>query len=211
MRRRGPSKSVPALRKHKASGKAIVTLNGRDHYLGLFGSDASKQKYDQLIGEWLANGRQMPKRVESHEQITTVAVLSARYWKYAQGYYVKNGKPTDGLAGVKSALSFLLKLYCETPADEFGPLMLRAVRDTLDVGETNLDDRSVPTICQLSRLRNLGLFDTKISDSGLSDLSGMSDLQSIEIGKTLVTEKGVAQFKLSLPNCIVEHDVYPAT
>ena len=82
---------------------------------------------------------------------------------------------------------------------------------TLDVGETNLDDRSVPTICQLSRLRNLGLFDTKISDSGLSDLSGMSDLQSIEIGKTLVTEKGVAQFKLSLPNCIVEHDVYPAT
>ena len=54
-------------------------------------------------------------------------------------------------------------------------------------------------------------FDTKISDSGLSDLSGMSDLQTIEIGKTLVTEKGVAQFKLSLPNCIVEHDVYPAT
>ena len=57
---RGPSKALPKYRKHRVSGQAIVTLSGKDFYLGPHGTKASKSEYDRLIGEWLANGRQAP-------------------------------------------------------------------------------------------------------------------------------------------------------
>ena len=47
---------VPAYSHHKPSGQAVVCLNGRDHYLGRYGSAASQAEYNRLIGEWLAGG-----------------------------------------------------------------------------------------------------------------------------------------------------------
>jgi hypothetical protein len=44
----------------KGSGQAVVTLDGRDFYLGPSGSVASRAEYDRLIGEWMANGRAPP-------------------------------------------------------------------------------------------------------------------------------------------------------
>lgn len=52
-------KTVPAYRLHKASGRTVVTLNGRDFYLGLHGSQTSKDAYDRLIAENLAAGRRV--------------------------------------------------------------------------------------------------------------------------------------------------------
>lgn len=46
--------SLPSYRRHKASGQAVVTLNGKDHYLGPHGSKVSRDEYDRLIAEWLA-------------------------------------------------------------------------------------------------------------------------------------------------------------
>jgi hypothetical protein len=40
------SKSLPSYRKHRASGQAVVNLNGRDYYLGPYGTKASKLEYD---------------------------------------------------------------------------------------------------------------------------------------------------------------------
>jgi hypothetical protein len=51
--------TVPKYRKHKQSGQAIITLNGRDYLLGPHGTRASKIEYDRLIGEWLQHGRQL--------------------------------------------------------------------------------------------------------------------------------------------------------
>ena len=42
----------PKYRKHKASGQALVTLNGRDFYLGPHGSPESRADYDRLVAEW---------------------------------------------------------------------------------------------------------------------------------------------------------------
>jgi hypothetical protein len=60
-------KPVPAYRKHKQSGQAIVTLtNGlrsrRDVLLGKFGTKASRQEYARVIAEWESSGRQLPAR-----------------------------------------------------------------------------------------------------------------------------------------------------
>jgi hypothetical protein len=47
---------VPTYRHHKPTNQAVVTLNGKDHYLGRWNSKASRGEYDRLIGEWLAAG-----------------------------------------------------------------------------------------------------------------------------------------------------------
>ena len=52
---------VPAYRRHKPSGQAVVTLCGKDHYLGRWNTKASRSEYDRLIGEWLAAGRMIPQ------------------------------------------------------------------------------------------------------------------------------------------------------
>ena len=33
---------VPSYRKHQSTGQAVVTLNGQNHYLGSYGTAASK-------------------------------------------------------------------------------------------------------------------------------------------------------------------------
>lgn len=118
------TKSLPQYRKHKASGQAIVTLNGKDFYLGPHGTKASKVEYDRLIGEWLENGRNLPA---SKREITVVELI-ARFWDFARKHYVKNGKLTDEIACIKAALKPLKELYGRTTVSEFGPLSLKAVR-----------------------------------------------------------------------------------
>jgi hypothetical protein len=48
---------TPSYRHHKPSGQAVVTLSGRDMYLGRFDSPERRAEHDRLIAEWLANGR----------------------------------------------------------------------------------------------------------------------------------------------------------
>ena len=79
------------------------------------------------MGEWLANGRSLPLV----DRAITITELAARYWKFAKGYYVKNGKPTDEQPGLKVALGTLKSGYGKTTVDEFGPLALVAIQNKL--------------------------------------------------------------------------------
>jgi len=51
---------IPKLCHHKASGQCYATIEGRDLYLGTFGSAACRAEYNRLIAEWLAAGRRLP-------------------------------------------------------------------------------------------------------------------------------------------------------
>ncbi len=117
---------VPKYRKHRASGQAIVSIAGQDHYLGPHGTKASHLIYDRLIAEYLAAGRQViePERVQS---ITVVEVLAA-FWRHCKTYYVKDGKPTHERAAFKRIIREARQLYGNVAASEFGPLALKAVR-----------------------------------------------------------------------------------
>ena len=77
-KKRGPSKTPPAYRKHRRSGQAIVTLSGQDHYLGPHGTKASKSEYDRLVGEWLANGRRALAKEEAPRIKNYCAAFTAR-------------------------------------------------------------------------------------------------------------------------------------
>jgi len=48
--------------------------------------------------------------------------------RHADGHYVKNGEPTSEIHCLKAAIRPLVDLYGLTAVDEFGPLMLKAVR-----------------------------------------------------------------------------------
>ncbi len=72
-------RSFPAYQLHRASGQAVVTLNGRDCYLGPHNSNASRVEYDRLIAEWLANGRRRVGRDRGAPSPTILELVSA-YW-----------------------------------------------------------------------------------------------------------------------------------
>ena len=60
----------------------------------------------------------------------------------ADAYYVKNGKPTVEPGNIRLALRPLRQLYGHTPAREFGPLALKAVRQAMiDAGLCRIGDQ----------------------------------------------------------------------
>jgi len=116
----------PAYRRHRASGQAVVSIAGRDHYLGPWKSKASMAEYDRVIGEWLANGRR-PSVSEISD--ITVGEIIDRFWQHAKSYYRHpDGTPTSEVTNLKSPLGILNRLYGATPATAFGPLALESVR-----------------------------------------------------------------------------------
>jgi hypothetical protein len=54
---RKPNVSLPSYRHHKPSGQAVVTFNGKDHYLGPWQSEASKTEHKRWLAEWIAAGK----------------------------------------------------------------------------------------------------------------------------------------------------------
>jgi integrase len=120
--------SVPTYCKHKASGQAVVTIDGIDHYLGPHGTKGSRIEYDRQITEWMANGRRLAVGPNSN---LSIAELMQRYRQHVREHYVKNGRPTSEQHDIASAMRFVRQLYGETAAILFGPLSLKAVRQKM--------------------------------------------------------------------------------
>jgi len=59
------TRSVPLYRKHRVSGQAIVTLNGRNLYLGPHGSIASRDECDGRLDDALDGDGQPAERFRS--------------------------------------------------------------------------------------------------------------------------------------------------
>jgi hypothetical protein len=122
---------VPTYRHKKSRGLAVVTINGRDIYLGQFNSPESRRQYDKLIQEWLASGRVMTSETPIEEESFSVAELIVAYMEHAAVFYQKDGKPTSHLHNVEDALTYLKDLYGLEAVKDFGPLKLKAVRQQM--------------------------------------------------------------------------------
>ena len=116
---------IPKYRYHKATGQALVVLDGKTIYLGPHGTAESRANYDRMVAEWLANHRTLVRPDEP----LTVAELLLKYWRFAQGYYVKGSKQTSEVAKIKDAIRTVRRVYGRTSVGEFGPLKLKAVRE----------------------------------------------------------------------------------
>ena len=124
------SNRIPRYRLHRPSVQGVVTLNGRDFYLGRYGTAASRARYDQLIAEWTAGGRRLSANDAGRVELTVNELILA-YWTFAASYYRKAGKPTDEQHSLRAAFRPLRDLYGRCPSREFGPLALKTVRQAL--------------------------------------------------------------------------------
>lgn len=99
-------KRLPSYRLHKATGYAVVTLSGRDHYLGEHGSPKSLDAYKRLISEWTAAGPTVAAASVAASKAGSdfrVCELLAAYYEHADRYYVKEGEPTGEAKNIKDA------------------------------------------------------------------------------------------------------------
>jgi hypothetical protein len=123
------SQGVPKYRLHKARNCAVVTLDGRNVYLGPFGSPESHAKYAAAVAEW-----QRTRSNASFEQAPdtyTCGKLALDYLRFAEGYYVKRGEQTSQVHQVRQALKALVALYEDEPAATFGPVKLNNLQQHL--------------------------------------------------------------------------------
>jgi integrase len=130
--------TVPSYRLHRQSGQAIVTLpdglgNRRDVLLGQYGTPESRAEYLRVLAEWEAAGRRLPPRDAGAATPPDISVneLCLAYWRHVETYYVKGGKPTSEQHPIKQALRYVKQLYGHTPAKDFGPQALKAVRQKM--------------------------------------------------------------------------------
>lgn len=128
---------TPSLRRHKPSGLAVVTLNGKDLYLGPWPATLRKappdarDAYDRLIAEWLANGRRLPD-ADGGRPAPTVNEVILAFWRRAETHYRRpDGTPTNEQHEFRHSLCPLRQLYGSMAAAEFSPLKLKAVRQRM--------------------------------------------------------------------------------
>ena len=113
-------KKVPGYLLHKATGQALVVLNGKFHYLGKYGSDRSRQQYASLISDW-QNGY---AGVSRPPELSVNQILNA-YRAHAEEYY---GKSHKGQAyNSRPIMRLLREEYGTLQARKFGPRRLKEV------------------------------------------------------------------------------------
>jgi len=154
-----PKGSLPSLQHHKPTGRARVTINGRDHWLGKWGSPEAGLAYDRLIAEYLANRRVREPQLRVEPVVVTVdpglpgttvqtaadtpvqgddnvlseqtlAELVLRYLEYCDTYYrTPTGERTSTYGNALQAAR-ALRPFDDTPARKFGPRKLGMIRDS---------------------------------------------------------------------------------
>lgn len=127
--------SVPKLCRHKATGKAVVRLNGHDHYLGLHGTPEAEAAYNLLIAKWLGGGRKpldAPPSAPNGPPRPSVNEVLLAYKQYAEAVYRDpDGKPTTEVRGIRLALRVVRELFGFEAAADFGPKKLARVREEM--------------------------------------------------------------------------------
>lgn len=127
---------IPSYCNHRAVGQAYTRVKGRLIYLGAYGTEASRQAYAAVVADVLA-GREVGPISKARGAATagprklSVRELADRYVAFAKGYYVKGGQVTNEAAMVKGALDRVVALFGEQPAEAFGPVALKTVRDAM--------------------------------------------------------------------------------
>lgn len=120
---------VPKYRFHKASGQALVEIRGKHIYLGKYDSPESHELYKQLIAQHFSDNPVLADA--STEKSIKVKALVLKYFRFAKGYYLKNGQPTDEITSLRIILRRLRKMYGSTQAKDFGPKAFKTVRESL--------------------------------------------------------------------------------
>jgi len=136
-KRRSRRPGVPAYLLHKASGQAITVLRTPDGkrkqlYLGTYDSPESHRKYREVLASYLDPACDPINESPNGSRPITIGDLVAWFLAWAERYYVNaDGNPSREHPNFVAASSFLLQLYRDELADDFGPLKLKRVREAM--------------------------------------------------------------------------------
>lgn len=172
-----PRRTVPKYTLHKATGQARVRIDGRDVYLGVFGSQASHERYSDEIAKWHRSVGQALHNV-------SIASLTRIYLQHCKTYYRKDGKPTSEVNCIRTALRHLNRKYRNLPAQKFDSLKLEAVRETM------ISQGYVRTSINLhiSRLRAMFKWGAKQKLVDKSVWLELTAVEGLKKGRTLAVE-----------------------
>lgn len=129
-----PRNATPSYLLHGKSGQGrliwtdAVGVRHEKLLPGPFGSPESLAAKARLELELATS----PNRAAANPDRITVAEVILAFHQHATRYYVDpDGKPTKELLVIRYALRPMRELYGTTPASEFGPLKLKAVRQKM--------------------------------------------------------------------------------
>lgn len=130
------SSRVPKYCHFKPRNLAYVRIRGKMYYLGRYDTPESRQAYRRLLADLEATpadptespgaGPRAPARA-----CPTVVEVCADYLDFAEGYYVKNGRPTKQVYHVHRTIRMLKECDGNTLAVDFGPLALRRIQERM--------------------------------------------------------------------------------
>jgi hypothetical protein len=90
----GSSRSLankfPSYLLHKPSERARVRIDGKDFYLGPFGSDESRRRYGELIAEHASGTRVDPLKSPVGESSFTIKKLCLAFLLHAEKHFRKS-------------------------------------------------------------------------------------------------------------------------
>jgi integrase len=176
---------TPSYRLHKSDGRAVVTIGGRDIFLGKYNSPESRAEYDRLIAIWLAAGRRLPGPTNGASADLSVNELTLRFWRHAEDYYRRpDGAPAPALDNLRLALRPLKDLYGCTSAGDFDTKALKVVRQSMiDAG---LSRRTInQRIARVVRVFRFGVEEKLVPASVHHSLKAVQGLRK---GRAMVKE-----------------------
>ncbi len=122
---------IPSYRLHKASGCGVVTINGKDIYLGPFGKPKGEALYERLIRQWLETGH-----LETVHPFL-VSDLTASHQRWASSYYVKDRKTTSEFALCERICKTLNRCWGGMSVNDLRGHCLSEIRDELASEDSN--------------------------------------------------------------------------
>lgn len=133
-----PKSAQPSYLHHKPTNQAYCRIpdgsgGRRVVYLGRFNSPESELEYARTRAE-LAVGARPPQPAGSRHRHPdlTVSEVALAFWDHAERYYRRpDGTTTNELVEYRYTLRVLTDTHGGTPAREFGPLALKAVRQQM--------------------------------------------------------------------------------
>jgi integrase len=121
-----PKNPTPNYRRFHDAARCWV--NGRWVQLGKWDSPESYVEHARILAELAATPA---ARFVSKSSPTVNQVLAA-FWLHAEQHYRHpDGKPTNELPQYRQTFAVVRRLYGHTQAEKFGPLALKAVRQTM--------------------------------------------------------------------------------
>lgn len=172
---------VPSYRK-ASNGFARVTINGRDYSLGKHGTKESRQRYDQVIAEYLASGRSKTFGLDQSE--ISMAELMVEYLKHCEVWYPKG--PNSETLRIKPILAVVKTLYAALPINGFGPAQFEAIRQRLQEPDRDLSRTYINK--QMGRLKGMLSWAAKKDLITWEAFYKIKEIDGLKRGRTEVRE-----------------------